>query len=276
MKKYIIVFTLTLSIFFHINPDTTLIKADEPITLSPVSICIADVPAEECEPVYSIEKTVPHEYIETDDLEILTTKISYYQNKKEIAHQMAEMARALGYEDNHLIIQLAKREWEEAHELYTKYTNDYNFWLERKTDYPVATEIWLYLKNLGYNNYVIAGILGNIMAEVGGNTLDIQYWLYGGKVHYGMCQWNITYYSSIVGGNLQEQCDFLRDTIEYEINTFGRAYQKDFSYEKFLALQDAQEVALAFAKSYERCSSAYYSVRKTNALKAYEYFIREE
>ena len=42
---------------------------------------------------------------------------------------------------------------------------------QKYNEYPVATEIWMFLKNCGYNDYVAAGILGNMMAEVGGNTL---------------------------------------------------------------------------------------------------------
>ena len=50
-----------------------------------------------------------------------------------------------------------------------------DFWNERKIKNPIATEIWLYLKKQGYNDYVCAGILGNIMAEVGGQTLNIRH-----------------------------------------------------------------------------------------------------
>ena len=42
-----------------------------------------------------------------------------------------------------------------------------------KDKYPEAYKIWHYLKKLGYNDYVCAGIMGNIMAECGGQTLNI-------------------------------------------------------------------------------------------------------
>ena len=42
-----------------------------------------------------------------------------------------------------------------------------------KDEYPEAYKIWHYLKKLGYNDYVCAGIMGNIMAECGGQTLNI-------------------------------------------------------------------------------------------------------
>jgi guanyl-specific ribonuclease Sa len=39
---------------------------------------------------------------------------------------------------------------------------------KKKEKYPEARKIWNYLKKMGLNNYVAAGIMGNIMAEVGG------------------------------------------------------------------------------------------------------------
>ena len=50
-------------------------------------------------------------------------------------------------------------------------------WIEKSEEYESATFIWRYFKDKGYSDYAIAGILGNIMAEVGGQTLYIQYWL---------------------------------------------------------------------------------------------------
>ena len=140
--------------------------------------------------------------------------------------------------------------------------------------YPIAIEIWNYLKDLGYNDYVCAGILGNIMAEVGGNTLYIQYWLYDSSyTHYGMCQWNVNYYNEVKGTDLYSQLDFLMKTIKYEIDTFGFKYQKGFKYEDFINLTNYEEAALVFAKSYERCAAKHYRVRQTNAKVAYEYFV---
>ena len=43
--------------------------------------------------------------------------------------------------------------------------------------------------------------------------------------------------------------------------------------DSFLAMTNERDVALAFAKCYERCSSASYTVRQNNAEKAYDYFV---
>ena len=37
-------------------------------------------------------------------------------------------------------------------------------------------------------------------------------------------------------------------------------------------MTDIEEIALAFAKCYERCGSGSYDVRQSNALIAFEYF----
>lgn len=145
----------------------------------------------------------------------------------------------------------------------------------QSSEYPVAAQIWQYMKNLGWNDYVCAGIMGNLMAEVGGQTLNIQYNLYSsGGGYYGMCQWSKKYHSEIYGVNdLNSQCDYLRDTIKYEIDTFGYKYQQGFCLDTFLNLTDAQQAALAFAKTYERCASGSYGIRQQNAIKAYNYFV---
>lgn len=142
-------------------------------------------------------------------------------------------------------------------------------------EYPVATEIWNYLKNLGYNDYVCAGILGNMMAEVGGQTLDIQYWLYNPSGdYYGCCQWSMYYFPEIGGADLKTQLDFLRDTIKLNIDMFGNNYQQGFNYDKFLTLTDERAAALAFADCYERGAPQYNQSRINNATVAYNYFVK--
>ena len=151
---------------------------------------------------------------------------------------------------------------------------DNDIWAQRKAQYPVATEIWLYMKSLGWNDAVCAGIMGNIMAEVGGHTLNIRPYLYDSSgQYYGMCQWYIGYYPQIKGASLQTQCNYLRDTIKKELNTFGYKYSSSMNYANFLALTSPSEAAVVFAKCYERCASFSYNSRQTNAQKAYSYFV---
>ena len=143
-----------------------------------------------------------------------------------------------------------------------------------KSKYPVATEVWNYMKALGWSDAVCAGIMGNMMAEVGGHTLNLRYDTYDkNKAYYGLCQWSGKYYPQIQGTDLKTQCDFLRDTIKKQIDIYGKRYASGMNYKEFLKLEDPKEVALCFAIAYERCSSATYSVRQTNAVKAYDYFV---
>ena len=89
-----------------------------------------------------------------------------------------------------------------------------------------------------------------------------------------MCQWNTAYKNKVWGKDLNGQLDFLRDTIKYEIDTFGYSYKSNFNFNSFLNLENEKDVALAFAECYERCGSDSYNSRKTNATKALEYFTK--
>lgn len=200
---------------------------------------------------------------------------------QKVAHELAESARKLGWPEESEPIISAKNEWQNAQlaievydaryqELYAE--SEEAKWEIKAAEYPAATQIWRYMKDLGWNDYICAGIMGNLMAEVGGQTLDIQYWLQGNG-YYGMCQWNKAYRSGVWGADLVGQCDFLRDTIKYEIDTFGYAYKKGFNLDSFLALSNERDAALAFAKCYERCGSGTYTIRQNNAEKAYDYFV---
>ena len=135
-------------------------------------------------------------------------------------------------------------------------------------DYVQATAVWNHLKSLGLNDYVCAGILGNIMAEVGGQTLDISRWEYYASTntnYFGICQW---------AGNRKARL----------LNEYGRTLEAQYTFlgvelfevipknNSFYDMQDEKEAALYFAKYYERCGSSSYSVRQKNATVALNYF----
>lgn len=225
---------------------------------------------------------------ETADMEPMSREISDTVNRKELksliqeyqeivnsAHDLAEATRALGYDENHPIIEFAKKEYETANEYLEIYQNRLNEinsqWNDKLSTYPVATEIWLYMKDQGWNDAVCAGILGNMMAECGGHTLFLQPTV-SNKYYYGICQWSKGY-PNVWYSNLDSQCEFLINTIEYEFNTFGSSYKRGFNFNSFLNLNDEKEVAKAFAKCYERCGSSSLNQRQKNATIAYNYFI---
>ena len=243
--------------------------------------------------------TVADEKEETHSKEELISIIEECELIKEHAHTMAESARALGWSNEDELIKAAQSKWIEADKKHIKYKEQLDQiikeeenarkkaeeeaaiaqkakeeqWAVKSAEYPAATQIWRYMKSQGWNDYVCAGIMGNLMAEVGGGTLDIRYALssYDGN-YYGMCQWSRGY-SQIWGAGLETQCDFLRDTIKYEFDTYGGNYQYGFNFNSFLNMKDASQAALAFAKAYERCAAFTYEVRQSNAIKAYNYFV---
>ena len=133
-------------------------------------------------------------------------------------------------------------------------------------NYDQATKVWNGLKALGLNDYVCAGIMGNIMAEVGGQTLDISRWpQYSQKTYYGICQW--------AGNRKQRLLNDFGTTLEAQINFLGvELFEVIPKGDSFYNMQDEKQAALYFAKYYERCGSSSYSVRQQNATKALQYF----
>lgn len=175
------------------------------------------------------------------------------------------------------LIRVIDEECAKIDELIAQYIADANhlqFWRVRAEEYPAATQVWLYMKEFGWSDYVCAGIMGNIMAECGGHTLDIQWWLYDySSCFYGVCQWSLYYCPEVKDLNLEQQLDYLHDTIEREFDYAGFCYYSGFTYEDFLEMTNCRDIALAFAKVYERCGSGSYSIRQRNAEVAYEYFV---
>lgn len=211
------------------------------------------------------------EYVESNNKTFIKEQIEECKVVMDHAHDMAESARSLGYEEEHPVIVLAKKEWNNAKTNLTNYEDQLEkIKIAEINKYPEAAKIWYYLKNLGYNDYICAGIMGNLMSETGGNTLNLDPNLTT-KNYYGICQWSKSY-STIWYKGLDAQCEYLKNTIKYEIDSYGDFYKKNFTYNDFLNIKDEKEAALIFAKCYERCSSRSYSKRQNNATKALKYF----
>lgn len=202
------------------------------------------------------------------------------QQRMDNAHIMAEAARALGFVDSDVIIQSAKEIWHEAFNNKAKYQNDYAKvsadWEARRQEYDQATFVWEYFKKLGYSDVVCAGMMGNFMVETGGYELTLKYDdISPGGSWYGIAQWNKIYYPDVWYTSLEEQCDYLENTIRPIFKEFGGAYKRGFTYNDFLVMDSSSEAALCFAKVYERCSGASYHIRQNCAIKAYNYYVGE-
>lgn len=199
------------------------------------------------------------------------------QSTMEAAHTMADAARALGYEESHAVIELATEEYERATAEYEYYKQLYDdimaAWEARANEYSTATYVWLYFSDLGYSDTVIAGIVGNMMVECGGHSLDLQFNIYSADGYFGLCQWSSGYQSNMSGKDLESQCEFLANTIQREFDTYGHLYKRGFDYSSFMSLTNEKEAAVAFARVYERCGLVSYGARRTCATTAYDYFV---
>ena len=139
-----------------------------------------------------------------------------------------------------------------------------------KFDYEVKCltlqeAIWQYLTDeMGLSDECAAGIFGNMMVECGSRTFNLQPYIYSpGGYYYGLCQWNtFGHHASIAGGSLEEQLQYLDDTLVSEMGS--RAYAS------FCSSSTPEEAANIFGRYYERCYSPY--GRQAEARRAYEQF----
>lgn len=159
-------------------------------------------------------------------------------------------------------------------DIITRIESDVNHYIKWEQEYYYAAKTWQFLKQQGFSDVVVSGIMGNLMVETGGQTLKLVPTLYDAASgqYYGLCQWSLKYRPKVADMPFEDQLPYLMSDIEYEINTFGFCYRSGFTYEDFLSLKKPEEAALAFAKAYERCSSSYYTIREIAAKKAFNYF----
>lgn len=132
-------------------------------------------------------------------------------------------------------------------------------------EYPVACQVWQMLRSQGWSKEVCAGILGNMMTECGGFTLNLVYNAYDPNHRfYGLCQWSLYYVPTIDGLDVESQINYLFDSIETQMSYFGG------SLSEFLSITDPTYAAIYFQNFYEIGDST--ESRYRNALVAYEYF----
>ena len=150
----------------------------------------------------------------------------------------------------------------DTEEVIELYLEDINVWEEKANEYPVAARVWRWAtEEMGYSEYVAAGIIGNMMAEVGGHTLALKPTTKVGQ-YYGLCMWYLRYSPSVNGRDVEGQLDFLANTIERNMGT-GH-------YSQLLNSTSAQNASVIFATYYERCMHPY--GRQGDAMRAYRYF----
>ena len=140
-------------------------------------------------------------------------------------------------------------------------------------EYYYAKKTYEYLTLRNFSPAAACGIIGNMMIETSGGTLDLKPYVYSpSSNYYGLCQWSTNYYSGAKDLPFEHQLDYLLGTSPWEFKTFGWLYRADFDFEDFIQMTDPAEAALAFAIIYERCGPVSYDLRKQAARKAYSYF----
>lgn len=219
--------------------------------------------------VLAIQGIVLHNYKSSykEEVSVLQTELDSLKIKnEELETKVSKQEETLAKNENVLL-----DKDEQIHQLQTELQESQQIQgqsFKSDGDYNQARQVWNYLRDLGLNKYVCAGIMGNIMAEVGGQTLDISRWpQYSQKNYYGICQWAGSRKQRLLndyGTTLEDQIRFLSVEL-FEVIPKGNS---------FYNMQDEQQAALYFAKYYERCGSGSYAVRQSNATKALQYFAK--
>ena len=161
----------------------------------------------------------------------------------------------------------------ELEKLEVKVASDLERYVKWETDYYWAAKVFEYFMQRGFTKEAACAIIGNMMIETSGGSLNLKPDIYSKSGnYYGLCQWSLIYYPEVDGLSFECQLDYLLKTMPWEFNTFGWLYADDFSYEDFIKITDVKEAARAFAKAYERCGPASYLLRQKAAEKAYKYF----
>ena len=128
-------------------------------------------------------------------------------------------------------------------------------------EYPEAQLIWNTMISWGWTPETCAGIIGNMMRECGGDTLNLKPYANNGS-HYGLCQWSRKWHSGAWGKDINGQLEYLKVSLNLSI---------------FSNCTTPEEAAQIFHDRYERSGDTLKQKkqRQDNARAAYNYFINK-
>ena len=292
MKQKIlaIIMSVILMIGITITVLACEVQAPAESTTEPVAtiseVYIPSEPTETIEPeveevivldVVEVERVVPTTLEEANKL--LEDAIF----RKDTAVAVYEGLLSLGYAEEHPAVVMAKTDVENREADYVFYQENQAIhqeayeWEVRASEYPVATQVWLYMKEeFGWNDIVCAGIMGNMMAECGGCWTSDLDWDVSSSSGYGMIQWlggRKQQLFNIYGSSpsIEDQLNFMKDEL---FGTNGVTKQvTDSQLDKIINADNPEDCAYAFACYYERCGEDHRWVRRDYARRAYEYFV---
>lgn len=126
-------------------------------------------------------------------------------------------------------------------------------------EFAVARQVWDIMKSYGWSDEICAGIMGNMMRECGGDTLELNPYAQNSG-HFGLCQWSRVYHYGAWNQDVAGQLEYLRSTLNIAI---------------FEGCTTPEEVATIFHDKYERSGDSYRIKQKrlTNSRAAYNYFV---
>lgn len=292
MKQKIlaIIMSVVLMIGITITVLACEVQAPAESTTEPVAtiseVYIPSEPTETTEPeveeviildVVEVERVVPTTLDEANKL--LEDAIF----RKDTAVAVYEGLLSLGYAEEHPAVVMAKTDVENREADCVFYQENQAIhqeayeWEVRASEYPVATQVWLYMKEeFGWNDIVCVGIMGNMMAECGGCWTSDLDWDVSSSSGYGMIQWlggRKQQLFNIYGSSpsIEDQLNFMKDEL---FGTNGVTKQvTDSQLDKIMNAETPEDCAYAFACYYERCSEGHRWVRRDYARRAYEYFV---
>lgn len=131
-------------------------------------------------------------------------------------------------------------------------------------EYPIAAQVWNAMKHKGWSDEICAGIMGNMMAECGGRTLNLRPDAIGDSgTSFGLCQWHANRMNNLktnYGESIEAQIDFLA----FELGDMNI----------FTDLTDYKQIAYDFCVYFERPSNKEQKGhdRKALAQTAFEHF----
>lgn len=168
-----------------------------------------------------------------------------------------------------------KNELEEVQTEFEEVKKENLQWSSKYNQYPVATTAWIYMtEELGWSEVVAAGIIGNMMAECGGQTLKLD-WNINSINGYGLIQWTGGRRTTITEKygetpTVVEQIEFVKDEL-YGLNGVTQQVT-DKQLKAIMGAETPEDCAFAFASYYERCHADYRAFRSRLARTAYNYF----
>lgn len=292
MKQKILAIIMSVILMIGITITVLACEVQAPTepTTEPVAtiseVYIPSEPTETTEPeveevivldVVEVERVVPTTLDEANKL--LEDAIF----RKDTAVAVYEGLLSLGYAEEHPAVVMAKTDVENREADCVFYQENQAIhqeayeWEMRASEYPVATQVWLYMKEeFGWNDIVCAGIMGNMMAECGGCWTSDLDWDVSSSSGYGMIQWlggRKQQLFNIYGSSpsIEDQLNFMKDEL---FGTNGVTKQvTDSQLDKIINADNPEDCAYAFACYFERCGEEHRWVRRDYARRAYDYFV---